>query len=84
MAGREKDYAFIKELLDRRLAEMETLIDRTGLVAEMPQADALLPRLERLEAYLKASRSAHDMRPFQQLLKRLRRGVVGRGEEPSN
>lgn len=40
MAGREKDFAFIKELLDRGLAVMETLIERAGLVADMPQRDA--------------------------------------------
>jgi hypothetical protein len=75
MAGREKNFAFIKELLDRGLAEMETLIARAGLIADMPQGDALSPRLEKLEAYLKSARPAHEMRPIQQLLKRLRGGV---------
>jgi hypothetical protein len=84
MAGREKDFAVIKELLDRGLAEMETLIDRAGLVAGMPQGDALSPRLERLEAYLKSARPAHDVRPVQQLLKHLRRGGSGHEEEPLN
>ena len=37
MAGRGKDFAFIKELPDRGLVEMETLIDRAGLVADMPR-----------------------------------------------
>lgn len=72
MAGREKDFAFIKELLDRGLIEMEALITRAELLADMPQRDALSPRLERLEAYLKSARPAHDARPVQQLLKRLR------------
>jgi hypothetical protein len=49
MAGREKDFAFIKELLDRRLVEMEIFVARAGLVADMPQSDALLPHLERLD-----------------------------------
>lgn len=75
MAGREKDFAFIKELLDRGLAEMETLLARAGLIADMPQGDALSPRLEKLEAYLKPERPVHDMRPIQQLLKRLRGGT---------
>jgi hypothetical protein len=57
MAGREKDFAFIKELLDRGLVEMETLIARAGLVADMPPRDALPPRLEKLEAYLKSAAS---------------------------
>lgn len=61
MAGREKDFDFIKELLERGLVEMETFVARAGLVADMPQSDALLSRLERLEAYLKAARPAHDV-----------------------
>lgn len=83
MAGREKDFAFIKELLDRGLVDMETLIARAALVADMPQSDALVPRLERLEAYLKAARPAHDVRPVQHLLSRLRGGTGGQREEPS-
>jgi predicted DNA-binding protein len=84
MAGRENDLAFIKEFLERGLVEMETFTARAELVADMPQGDALSPRLEKLETYHKAARHAHDMRPLQQLLKRLRSGVYGHGEEPSN
>ena len=83
MAGREKDFAFIKELLDRGLVEMETFVARAVLVVDMPQSDALLPRLERLEAYLKAALPAHDVRPVQHLLSRLRGDVGGQREEPS-
>ena len=75
MAGREKDFAFIKELLENGLMDMNTFIVRAELVANMPQSDALPPRLEKLEAYLKSARSAHDAQPIQQLLKRLRGGV---------
>jgi hypothetical protein len=82
-AGREKDFAFIKGLPDRGLVEKETLVARAVLAADMPQSDALLPRLERLEAYLKAARPAHDVRPVQHLLSRLRGGVGGRREERS-
>lgn len=56
MVGREKDFAFIKELLDRRPIKMETFISRAELVADMPQSNALSPRLEKREAYLKAAR----------------------------
>jgi hypothetical protein len=63
IAGREKDFAFIKELLDRALVDMNTLIARAELVADMPQRDALSPRLEKLEAYLKSARPAHGV-PF--------------------
>jgi hypothetical protein len=48
MARREKDFAFIKELLDRGLVEMETFIARAELMADMPQRDALSPRLAKL------------------------------------
>ena len=71
MAGREKDFSFIKELLARGLADLVTLAARAELVAEMPQSSALRPRLEKLEAYLKAARPTHDVRPIQQLLTRL-------------
>ncbi len=74
MAGREKDFAFIKELLDRGLVDLGTFIARAELVADMPQRDALSPSPEKLEAYLKAARPSHDLWPIQQLLKRLRGG----------
>jgi hypothetical protein len=77
MAGREKDFAFIRELLDRGLADMETLTARAELVADMPQSDALIPRLEKPEAYLRAARPTHDVRLIQQLLTRLRGGDDG-------
>lgn len=75
MAGREKDFAFIRELLERGLVDIETFVARAGLIADMPQSDALPPRLEKLEAYLKAKGPAHDVRPIQQLLSRLRGGT---------
>ena len=71
MAGREKDFDFIKELLHRGLVDMETFIARAELVADMPQSSALSPRLKKLETYLKGARQAHDMRPIRQLLKHL-------------
>ncbi len=71
MAGREKDFAFIKELLDRGLMEMETFVARAELVADMPQSNALRPRLEKLEAYLKVACPEHDVRSGQRLLARL-------------
>lgn len=83
MAGREKDFTFIKELLNRGLVNLGTFIARAELVADMPQSDALSPGLEKLEAYLKVARPPHDVRPVQQLLARLRGGVRGQREEPS-
>jgi hypothetical protein len=63
MAGREKDFAFIKELLDRGLVEMETLISRMELIIGMPQSNALLPRLEKLETYLRGASRPRSKSP---------------------
>jgi predicted DsbA family dithiol-disulfide isomerase len=41
--------------LDRILVWMETIVAHAGLLADMPQRDALSPRLEKPEAYLKAA-----------------------------
>jgi hypothetical protein len=71
MAGREKDFAFIKELLDRGLVDMGTFTARAELVADMPQSDALSPRLEKLEAHINATRPTHDVLPIRRLLARL-------------
>jgi hypothetical protein len=72
MAGRDKDFAFIKELLDRGLINIGTFIERAALVVEMPQSNALLSRIERFETYLKDAHSTLDSRPFKQLAERLR------------
>jgi hypothetical protein len=39
MAGGEKDFAFIKELLERGLADMETFVSRARMMRETPQGD---------------------------------------------
>ena len=56
MAGREKDFAFIKELLDRGLADIETFVPRAILVADMPQSNALSPRLRSQSSSRKSRR----------------------------
>lgn len=68
MAGREKDFAFIKELLERGLADMELFISRARMMRETPQSDVLLPRLERLMGYLKNARRPVELSPLQQLI----------------
>lgn len=72
LAGREKDFTFIKELLDRGLSDMETFISRAKTISDMPQSDALLPRLEKLEGYLKGTHSSLGLRPLQRLIAILR------------
>ncbi len=68
MAGREKDFTFIKELLNRGLADLMTFISRAETIMDMPQSAALLPRLERLLGYLKSDRFSPDISPLQQLI----------------
>ncbi len=52
IAGREKDFVFLKELFVRELIEIDTFIARLLLVNEMPQSSVLIPRLKTLENYL--------------------------------
>ena len=68
MAGREKDFTFIKELLNRNLADMVTFLSRAKTILDMPQSAALLSRLERLLSYLKSDRFYPDLSPLQQLI----------------
>ncbi|MCA1634176.1 MAG: hypothetical protein LC802_10905 [Acidobacteria bacterium] len=68
MAGRQKDFTFIKELVDRGLADIDVFISRAETILDMPQSAALLPRLERLVDYLKSARSSLDLRPLQRLV----------------
>jgi hypothetical protein len=72
MAGREKDFIFIKELLNRSLADMTTFLSRAETILDMPQSAALLPRLERLLGYLKSDRVSPDLSPLRQLIADLR------------
>jgi hypothetical protein len=72
MAGREKDFTFIKELLNRGLADMDTFLSRAETILGMPQSAALLPRLERLLDYLKSDRFSPDLNPLRQLIAALR------------
>ncbi len=48
IAGREKDYLFLKELISREHISLEIFLERAKLVKEMPQSEVLIPRLENL------------------------------------
>jgi hypothetical protein len=72
MAGREKDFVFIRSLLDERLILLGALVERASLVRNMVQAPALLPRLEKLEQYLRGSYSSFDLRALSALIHQLR------------
>lgn len=71
MGGRENDFAFIKELLDRTIIEMEIFMMRAEQIRDMPQSNALLPRLEKLEICLRDVRPRHDLISLQRLAEHL-------------
>ena len=48
IAGREKDYIFLKELILLEHLSIETFLERAKLIKEMPQSQVLIPRLENL------------------------------------
>ena len=52
IAGREKDFVFLKELFLREYISIETFFERAKLTKEMPQSEVLLPRLEKLSETL--------------------------------
>lgn len=72
MAGREKDFTFIKELLDRGLADINAFASRAETMRDTPQSAALLPRLEKLVSYLTSARSSLDLSLLQRLVADLR------------
>jgi hypothetical protein len=48
IAGREKDYVFLSELISHDYIKIDTFLERAKLVKEMPQSEILIPRLENL------------------------------------
>jgi hypothetical protein len=48
IAGREKDFLFLKELFIREFIEIDVFVERVLLVKEMPQNSILVARLETL------------------------------------
>ena len=52
IAGREKDFLFLKELFARELIDIDIFLERVRLVRAMPQSAVLFSRLENLEKNL--------------------------------
>ncbi len=52
IAGREKDFLFLKELFIREFIDTDVFIERVLLVKEMPQNPVLIPRLDKLKDFL--------------------------------
>lgn len=72
IAGREKDWKFINELLASRLISFELLIERAALIQQTTSEGALLPRLQKLFDYLRKERTVADLNPLSELINRLR------------
>jgi hypothetical protein len=72
MAGREKDFVFIRNLAERGLIDLATFADRTKLVLDMPQRDALRPRLQALLLHFGNRRTTFSLEPVRALIRELR------------
>ncbi len=55
MAGREKDFIFIAGLLEKGLISLNTFVKRAATIQNTASADALLPRLKKLENQLRTA-----------------------------
>ncbi len=58
IAGREKDFVFLKELLIREVISLDVFLERAKFVAAMPQSEVLISRLETLAENLSKQESA--------------------------
>jgi len=72
MAGRDKDYVFLNEILASRLISLETLVERAALILETAHEGALLPRLQKLFDYLRKQQALVDLKPLSALISQLR------------
>ena len=67
IAGREKDYVFLKELFLRNYIAIDTFLERAKLIREMPQNEVLIPRLENLANVLPREESLSVKRFIREL-----------------
>ena len=68
IAGREKDFLFLKEAILREFIEIDIFIERIRLVESMPQSSVLVPRLMLLEKFLSKTEFAR----IRELIKNLK------------
>ncbi|MEP7336128.1 MAG: DUF6036 family nucleotidyltransferase [Acidobacteriota bacterium] len=71
MAGRDKDWPFIKALLDGGLISLPTLAERAAMIRDTVHKDALLPRLNKLIEHLRRQFRAEELRPLTDLAHQL-------------
>lgn len=68
IAGREKDFLFLKELFAWEFINIDVFLERVLLVKEMPQSSVLVSRLKSLEKAVSIDLSA-QIREFRKILK---------------
>lgn len=79
MAGRDKDWPLLIDVLASGLVSMSTLMERAALVAQLPEQAALLDRLKRFEDVLWQAREGIDRTPLRALIRQLQSPPDGRG-----
>ena len=69
IAGREKDFVFLKILLENETITAPKFAERIALLKEMPQATVVASRVASLAEVLKKSRSFVDIQPLKNIAK---------------
>lgn len=73
IAGREKDFQFLKATILLEIISVKEFITRIRLVESMPQSAVLIDRLEKLEKYLfEQNIESKIISPFREFLRELR------------
>jgi len=58
VAGREKDFVFLKELFLREYVSIEIFLERATLISKMPQGEIVILRLQTLVGVLPKKESS--------------------------
>ncbi len=73
IAGREKDFQFLKDAFWLEIISVDEFIKRVHLVESMPQSAVLVDRLQKLEEYLSEQKSESKIiLPIREFLRELR------------
>ncbi len=73
VAGRKKDFQFLKDAFWLEIISIDEFIKRVRLVESMPQSEVLIDRLQKLEKYLSEQKSNHKIiSPIREFLRDLR------------
>lgn len=70
MAGREKDFEFLREIFERGLFDFEIFTNRVKSILEMPPSAAVVPRINAFKTYLQKFKSASELKRYLRLLER--------------